>query len=635
MKHVIIGSAGHVDHGKTCLIKALTGIDTDRLKEEKKRGITIELGFAYLDLPNGQRAGIVDVPGHEKFVKNMLAGAGGMDLVMLMVAADEGVMPQTVEHLDILSVLGITSGVLVITKTDLVEDEFLELVKEDIRELVRGTFLENASVVPVSSYNGEGIDELKEVLQELCDKLPERKNHGTFRLPIDRVFTMKGYGTVVTGTLLDGQVKRDKEVMLYPQGIPVRVRNIQVHSCDEQTAYAHQRVALNIPNRKKEEIRKGDVLAVKGSLWPVMMLDVRLFVLKHTERTVKNASRVHVYLGTKEVLGKVILLDSDEKKAGETGYAQLRLEEEITAKRGDRFVIRFYSPVETVGGGIVLDACPGKHRRRDHKALHALEIREVGSQMERLELAVREQWGCFYSLTEIAMRNSLDGSVLKNNTEKLCRDNCLVRLRDDIYIHREELDHYRKETIKILNEFHKTFPLKEGMGKEELRSRIGIGKGAALTDCVLEALKERKVIREHNQLVSNYSFRVVIQEDDSAYIREITDFYRKAGFAPLATEIYMQEHKNSKKFRAVFTSLLNKKILIRLNDQYCIHKSHYQQAQEAFREMAEKKSPVVLGEYRDYLSCSRKVAVALLEHFDKSGFTRKAGDGRILRKAEG
>ena len=398
MKHVIIGTAGHVDHGKTCLIKALTGIDTDRLKEEKKRGITIELGFAYLDLENGQRVGIVDVPGHEKFVRNMLAGAGGMDLCMLVVAADEGIMPQTVEHLDILSILGIKNGVIVITKTDLVEPEFVELVAEDVKELVQGTFLENAPIVPVSVYKEQGLDKLKQILQEQCAALPERGDAGHFRLPIDRVFTLKGFGTIVTGTLMEGKLKKDQNIVLYPENVPVKVRSLQVHSKDAETALAGQRVAVNVPDRKKEEILRGDVLATADSLYPTMMVDVKLEVLKHTDRVIKHGSRVHIYHGTKELLGKVALMNQDEVKAGECAYAQLRLEEKTVLRKGDHFVLRFYSPVETIGGGVVLDACPKKHRKNDKSAYYTFETKEHGTESERIELAYLEHQGSFYSL---------------------------------------------------------------------------------------------------------------------------------------------------------------------------------------------------------------------------------------------
>ena len=631
MKHVIIGTAGHVDHGKTCLIKALTGIDTDRLKEEKKRGITIELGFAYLDLDNGQRVGIVDVPGHEKFVRNMLAGAGGMDLCMLVVAADEGIMPQTVEHLDILSILGIKKGVIVITKTDLVEPEFVELVAEDVAELTNGTFLENAPVVPVSVYKEQGLEALKQVLAELCSSLPERVNTGHFRLPIDRVFTLKGFGTIVTGTLMEGKLKKDQNIVLYPENVPVKVRSLQVHSKDTDVAWAGQRVAVNVPDRKKEEILRGDVLATSDSLYPTMMVDVKLEVLKHTERTIKHGSRVHVYHGTKELLGKVALMDREELGAGESGYAQLRLEEWTVLRKGDHVVLRFYSPVETIGGGVVLDACPKKHRKNDKKAYKAFEIKERGTESERIELSFLEHQGSFYPMKTLVNKCSLNGTQVRKLVRKLEEDGKLILLFDEIYIHAEELKLYEKRVVQFLDRFHKEYPLKEGMGLEEARNKLDIGQNLKITDGILDILKKNKVIKEENGMVSRYRFRVVVKEDEGAILKEITEQYLTFGYAPLTTELYLKEHQKQKKFKAVFTSLLNKRVLIRLDEQYCIHKDYYEKAKTAFKEMAGKNKVVALGEYRDYLECSRKVAVALLEHFDKNGFTRKTEAGRILK----
>lgn len=636
MKHVIIGTAGHVDHGKTCLIKALTGIDTDRLQEEKKRGITIELGFAYLDFSGGQRAGIVDVPGHEKFVKNMLAGAGGMDLAMLVVAADEGVMPQTVEHLDILSILGISGGVVVITKTDLVESEFLELVQEDVKELVKGTFLENSPILPVSSYSGEGLEQLKATLQRLCMSLPERKNSGVFRMPIDRIFSLKGYGTIVTGTLWEGRMKKDQEVVLYPENEQVRIRNLQVHSCEQESAFAGQRVAVNLSGRKKESIKRGDILASPSSMFPTKIVDVRLTLLKHSKRTVKSGSRVHIYVGTKELLGKVILADRVEITAGETCYAQLRLEDETAVKKGDPFVIRFYSPAVTVGGGRILDASARKHRKNDLQVIRNYEIRENGTLAEQLELAIHEQRGVFYSLEELSARNGLNFSMALNQAGRLEKEGRIVRLKDHIYIHKEEFEIYRKKTLESLKAFHKEHPLKEGMGKEELRNRLNIDVRMAVTDGLLQVMVQRNFIKEKNQVYSCPGFRVVMKEDTSAMAKEITDFYLKCGFAPLATTVYLEQHGESKKFRAVFYSLINKKILVRLNEQYCIHNEFYRKGQAIFDRMAKNTgSPVALGAYRDELNCSRKIALALLEHFDKSGFTRKTDSGRILRNSVG
>lgn len=633
MKYGIIGTAGHVDHGKTCLIRALTGIDTDRLKEEKKRGITIELGFAWMDFPKGERVGIVDVPGHEKFVKNMLAGVAGMDMVMLMVAADEGIMPQTVEHLDILSVLGVRRGVIVITKTDAADLELIELVEEDVRELTKGTFLEDAPVVPVSVYRNQGIDRLRDTLYQMYREIPEHKETCAFRLPVDRVFTMKGFGTVVTGTLSGGKIKKEQEACLYPGNISVKIRSIQVHEINVEEAHPGQRVALNLPDRKKQEIRRGDVVALKNSMYPTMMADVSLTVLKHTERSVKNGSRVHVYHGTEEFLGKVILLDRDVLKAGETCYAQLRLEKETVMEKGERLVIRFYSPAETIGGGIVLDGCPRKHKRNDIKVLEACWIKENGTREEMLELSVLEHWGSFFSLEELAGRSSLDKAGLKSIAEKLSEKKILVRLNEDLYIHRKEMDFYRKRAETVLDGFHKENPLKEGMGIEEMRSRMKISEGK-LADTILAVLKDEKVIKEEHGLISKKGFRVVLKEDEDAMAKEILAHYLNQGFAPVATEVYLKEHQEQKKFPAVFKSLMNQKILIRLDGQYCVHHDYYEKARSAFREMAEKKPEIALGEYRDYLGCSRKVAMALLEHFDKNGFTRKTEGGRILKSSD-
>lgn len=630
MKHVIVGTAGHVDHGKTCLIKALTGIDTDRLKEEKKRGITIELGFAYLDMPDGHRVGIVDVPGHEKFIKNMLAGAGGIDVAMLIVAADEGVMPQTVEHLDILSILGIEKGIVVITKTDLVEQEFLDLVKEDINTLIEDTFLEKAPVAMVSVYENAGVEELKCLIQEIVQQIPQKNTPSVFRMPIDRVFTLKGFGTVVTGTLTEGKLAGEQTALIYPGEKPVKIRTIQVHSKEVPAAYAGQRAAVNVANWKKEDIKRGEVIASVGSLYPTMMADVKLEVLKHTSRSVKNGSRVHIYHGTKELLGKVILMGVDEITAGNWGYAQLRLEEETVLKKGDRFVIRFYSPLETVGGGVVLDALPRKHRRNDKKALLGFGMKESGSQLEQLEVSLQEHWGEFRTLPELCERSGLDKSVLKNNSRKLAQEGKAVFLTETVIIHREELEAYEGRMIKFLDNFHKHEPLKEGMPLEEFRSRLQINANMEILDGLTEYWISQKQIKKTNHLISRYRFFVVIKDDENSLLQRIVNDYLAAGFAPLTTGSYSKEFAGNKKFKSVFTALLKSKTLIRLDNQYCVHMDWYQKAQETFKKLAFQQDFVLLGEYRDALECSRKVAVALLEYFDKNGFTKKIDAGRIL-----
>ena len=378
MKNVIIGTAGHIDHGKTTLIKALTGRETDTLEEEKRRGISINLGFTYFDLPSNKRAGIVDVPGHEKFIKNMLAGAAGIDIVLFVVASDEGVMPQTIEHLDILSFLNIKKGIIVLTKCDVVDNEFIELVKEDIREKTKGTFLENSEIVEVDSISKNGVSELIKKIDDISNELDDKNENSPARLNIDRVFSIKGFGTVVTGTLLEGKISIDDDLIIYPNKLKTKIRSIQVHGQDVKTAYAGQRTAINIANIKVEELKRGDVLASPNSLEESMMLDVKLSLVKHTNKNLKHWDRLRLYHGAREILCRVVPLDKDITKSGESCYAQLRLEESIVAKKLDSFVLRNYSPLETIGGGVIIDTKPKKHKKFDENVISSLKMKEKG-----------------------------------------------------------------------------------------------------------------------------------------------------------------------------------------------------------------------------------------------------------------
>lgn len=374
MKNIIIGTAGHIDHGKTTLIKALTGRNTDRWEEEQRRGITIDLGFTYFDLKNGDRVGIIDVPGHERFINNMVAGVVGMDLVMLVVAADEGIMPQTREHMDILGELGIEKSILVLNKCDLVEEDWLELVKEEIKEELEGTFLEQAPIVEVSAATGQGIPELIEVIERLTAEEVVEKDVNTIpRLPIDRVFSLSGFGTIITGTLLAGTISKEDNLQVYPIGKECKIRNIQVHGQDVEKCYAGQRVAINLSNVKKSELRRGCVLAPPNNMKNTMLLDVKLNVLPSSMRVLTNHTRLHLFTGTSEILCRAVLLDKEEIGPGESGFVQLRLEEEIALRRGDKFVVRFYSPMETIGGGIVLESNPKKKKRFDKDAIEELQ----------------------------------------------------------------------------------------------------------------------------------------------------------------------------------------------------------------------------------------------------------------------
>ena len=370
MKNIIVGTAGHIDHGKTTLIRALTGRNTDRWEEEQRRGITIDLGFTWFDLPSGNRVGIIDVPGHEKFVNNMVAGVVGMDLVLLVIAADEGIMPQTREHVDILGLLGIEKCIIVLNKCDLVDEDWLEMVKEDIREELKGSFCEGAPMVEVSSVTGAGLDKLVSLIERMAEEEVAPKDTDTIpRLPIDRVFSISGFGTIVTGTLISGRIRKEDQLEIYPVNKTCKIRSIQVHGRDAEECFAGQRVAINLSNIKKSEIRRGCVLAPVNSMKNTMMLDVRLRVLPSSNRVIDNRTRLHLFTGTSEVLCRAVLLDKEEIGPGESGLAQLRLEEEIAVRRGDRFIVRFYSPMETIGGGVVIEANPAKKKRFDERAI--------------------------------------------------------------------------------------------------------------------------------------------------------------------------------------------------------------------------------------------------------------------------
>ena len=463
MKHVIIGTAGHVDHGKTELVKALTGVDTDRLAEEKRRGITIELGFARLDFSDGGSASIVDVPGHERFIKNMLAGAGGVDLAMLVVAADEGFMPQTVEHLDILGLLGVKSGLVVITKTDLADDEWLRMLEEDIKARVRGTFLEGKPVLRASARTGEGIEALREALHELALHTAEKSARAPFRLPIDRVFSVDGFGTVVTGTLIDGCIAAGEEAALLPRGEACRVRNLQVHGRDVEAACAGQRVAVNLSGIRKENVCRGDVLCAPDSLRPTRMLDVRLQNLRDSRRVIESGARLHLYHGAAACLVRAVLLDRDALRPGESCYAQLRLSEDLAARQGDRFVLRFYSPLETIGGGVILDEHPYRHKRHDEGVLAALAVRENGADEEKIVQAIGACGADGMAFATLCARFDEEEENMAKMLASLCARGKIVALSPTDYLASSVLDGLWTDCEAMLQKYHRAHPLLAGM----------------------------------------------------------------------------------------------------------------------------------------------------------------------------
>ena len=637
MKNIIIGTAGHVDHGKTALIKALTGIDTDRLKEEKKRGITIELGFAHLDFPEaGIRAGIVDVPGHERFIKNMLAGAGGIDLCLLMVAADDGVMPQTREHLDILRLLDIREGIIALTKCDLADADLIELVSEDIRGLTAGTFMESAPIVPVSAHTGAGLDALKAALAAAAGRMGEKNLARPFRLPVDRVFTMEGFGTVVTGTLIEGTVREGDEVAIYPSGGSARVRSLQVHSTAVQEAFAGQRVAVNLSGIRREEVERGDTLAAAGSMEPGLMLDVRLDVLHSSPRTVKNGSRLHFYHGARDTLCKAVLLADDALVPGQSGYAQLRFAEPVAARKGDRFVLRFYSPVETVGGGVVLDAAPVKHRRRVASVLESLAVREAGSPRDNLLQAITDGAPRLAPAADAQAGAGLDSAAFKAALEALVAEGQVFMLTKKTAVSVEFLDALSAKARALLAQYHAENPLMSGMRREELRARLLPGRDTDLADKALAFIGGRGDIALDSQRGALRDFTITYSERDRRLVDAVAGaMLQNGGFSPPELDAIVAAFpKDKAALRGVCEAMQSTGDLVLTSPGIHFHGSKVQEALEIIRRIVAEQGEMTLADFRDAAGTSRKYALSLLEYFDRKGITQKVGDARVLTGRE-
>ena len=630
MKHVIIGTAGHVDHGKTLLVKALTGIDTDRLTEEKKRGITIELGFAHLDFDDGSQAGIVDVPGHEKFIKNMLAGAGGIDLAMLVVAADEGFMPQTVEHLGILSLLGIRDGLVVLTKCDMVDPEWVEMVREDVKAQTAGTFLEGKPVHAVSARTGEGLPELKKNLRELVRQASEKNLRIPFRLPIDRVFSVEGFGTVVTGTLIEGALAVGDMAEVLPTGFQARVRNLQVHGKDVPAAYAGQRVAVNLAGTKKSDLARGDTIAKPGSVRKSLMLDVKLQNLKNSQRTILSGSQLHLYHGSSVRLCKVVLLDRDALQPGESCFAQLRMTEDLAAKCGDRFVVRFYSPLETIGGGIVLAACPVRHRRGDQRTLDALAIRESGSGGQRLLQAVAREGHALPTLEKLAAGLNREAAELEGELAALCASGEVLEPLPGRYLAGSVFDEIWENCRGLLGKYHQQNPLHAGMKAAELRQKLFKNTDQTIADALLAALVREGKLKGVADRYALADFTVRLTKRQSGIRDRLLQTYRKAGLeTPGLDEVCALFSANEQAdCKQVVESLVSGGGLVMLTPQICVHREVYAQVSRRLAEHFAQREELTLAEFRDQLGTSRKYALALLEYWDKTKALKKEGDLR-------
>ena len=626
MKNVILGTAGHIDHGKTTLIKALTGRETDNLKEEKQRGISINLGFTYFDLPSKKRVGIVDVPGHEKFIKNMLAGACGIDIVLLVIAADEGVMPQTIEHLDILNYLDVKKGIIVLTKCDLVDEEFIELVKDDIREKTKGVFIEGAPIVEVDSVSRRGLDKLVQKIDEISEDIEEKKTDAPSRMSIDRVFSLKGFGTIVTGTLIEGKISVDDEMTIYPSEKKVKVRNLQVHGCDVKTAYAGQRTAINLSNIKVSEIQRGDVIAQTGSVEESMMIDVNISLVEHCKKSLKHWDRIRVFHGTKQILCRIVPLNEDEIQYGESGYAQLRLEEKIVAKKGDRFIIRSYSPMDTIGGGVIIDTAPKKHKIYDESVIEALKIKEKGELKDILEEYLKLNLSNYITLKELVSYTGEKEEYVKEGLNALIDENKVFCV-NKYYLHISHYQKLKERVIDILTKYHKQYRLRNGILKEELRSKVDNSLKVKDMDVILNKMVEEKDIKVQDNLVSNYDFEVKFNQKQLSIKKEIEDKSRKNGLNSLMTK---DDICNKNKFYEEVLEALTGETIQKLDDAYYIDKKVYENVKKDLLEYLNKNKEITVAQFRDITKSNRKISIVMLEHFDRNRITKRVEDKRIL-----
>ncbi|MEW9124056.1 MAG: selenocysteine-specific translation elongation factor [Thermotaleaceae bacterium] len=628
---MIVGTAGHIDHGKTTLIKALTGTDTDRLLEEKKRGITIDLGFTHFDLPSGKRAGIIDVPGHEKFIKNMLAGIGGIDIVLLVIAADEGFMPQTQEHLDILTILEVKKGIIVLTKSDLVEDEWHSLMIEEVRERVKDTILKDAPIISVSSLKGLGIEELVTLIDHLTEETEGKKEQIPFRLPIDRVFTLPGFGTVVTGTLIEGSIHEGDFLTIYPHEITAKIRNLHVHGNNVKSAFAGQRVAVNLSGVKKEDILRGNVAAAQNSMKPSMMLDIKINLLKHAESNIQNRDRLRLYHGTSEILCRIVLLDKEELQPGESGYAQLRLEQEIVSKRGDHFVIRLYSPMVTIGGGIILESNPVKHKRFRADALEELEIKENGEPEEVLEKIILRFSKNFENVNFYAVQTGLGEDRILQIIEDLRDKGVISKFSGNVPIHNSYISILEEKIIEIVGCFHREFPLKRGISKEELKNKVHSKAKGKLFDELLNYFAHNKIIKLDNHSVALENFEIQFDLESLNIREELERIYLEGGFqTPDPEAIIEKDRKKEKLYRQVFDALLENGQLIKIRDDILLHRLLYERSIEMIKSFILENGEITLSQFRDLVGTTRKYALPLLETFDQKKITKRIGEKRIL-----
>jgi selenocysteine-specific elongation factor len=633
MKSVIVGTAGHIDHGKTALVKALTGIDGDRLEEEKRRGITIDIGFAHLELPgpDGEvlRLGFVDVPGHERFVRNMLAGVGGIDLVLLVIAADESIKPQTREHFDICRLLSVRRGITVLTKSDLVDNETLDVVRLEVEEFLRGSFLDPAHspIVAVSSLNGAGIDQLKQALVKVAAEVPAKDSTALARLPIDRVFTMKGFGTVVTGALVSGTIRKEEELQVFPIGKRVRVRGVQVHGRTADLALAGQRTALNLAGVTTEALARGMMLAPLSTFHSTFRLDVKLALLP-TAKPLKDRARVHLHAYTSETIAEVLLYGLKQVAPGGEAFAQLRLAAPVLLLPGDRFILRQFSPVVTIGGGVVLDAAPLVHKRPVTEVVSFLKTMAAGSPDEVLAARVARRGETGFRLTDAPAEMNLPVGRAMNLAARLVEQGILVRC-NQLLVSSAAFARHKAEVADAVKKFHDANPLVSGISKEELREKANLGSEVFYG--ILGNLVEERKLELSGELVRLAGRGVVMKDEEADSKKMIESAFASAGLkVPALKDVLAGLKVDKARAQKIVTLLLREKVLMKISEDLVFHRDALLDLRQ--RMAAEKtKSPKIdIARFKDLTGVSRKYAIPLLEYLDREHVTKRLGDDRVI-----
>lgn len=633
-KQLVLGTAGHIDHGKTSLIRNLTGIDTDRLKEEKARGITIELGFAHMILPSGTNIGIVDVPGHEKFVRHMVAGASGVDLVALVIAADEGIMPQTREHLEICQLLGVRYGLIVLTKVDMVEPDWIELVEEDVGEFVSGTFLEDAEMIHFSAVTGAGREDVIQAVANAAAKVEERQAGGLFRMPLDRVFTMKGFGTVVTGTSISGKIALGDTVMIYPGELTAKVRGLQVHGQSVEEANAGLRTAINLQGLERDSILRGQVLGPPDILSPSKRMDLWINYLSSNEKPLKNRTQIRFHVGTSENLGRLLLLDREEMAAGDSGPAQVLLEDRAVALSGDRFVIRSYSPVRTIAGGEILNPLAPRHKRFNERVLADLEVLKEKDPVGSLKVMINGSGTKGMDTRELAGLIDLPAKKIKSAVDKILSDQEAIAFDKERgrLIGKQTFEQLADKVIDILAAYHKAFPVRPGLGKEELKTRVAGLSDPKLLSFLLDRLTASGKLVVAHDLVHLADHKVELAGDFQEIEKRLVQIFKTAALTPpYLKDVVSELAGSSKQHKEVVEHLLKQGELVKVKADLYYHRPALEEVWELARKPLKEQGELTTPQFKELTGLSRKYLIPLLEYFDSRGLTMRIGDKRILR----